>query len=272
MQNPYVHVARTSRRLELVRWGALYGAVMASLLVASVAHADPGERPWPAHWPIVLPPVQGRLPPLPPPGPAHPPATTSAARILAMVERVRASLRETRYQHRLEVDERQGRYRWDCSLMTAWILQRSAPRALRSVGGGRPLASHFVRVIERAPTRGYRGGWQRVEHIRDVRPGDVFAWRRPRHFPSRNSGHVGLVLETPRPVPGLPNGWAVRIADSTSTGHQQDTRPYPGEGGFGIGTLVFLTDAQGRGTHYGWAGTLSSGYVVTPILFGRVGP
>jgi hypothetical protein len=278
----YVHALGASRSLFRMRRAAqsLVGAMAvsmaasmaASLLLAGSAHADPGQRPWPAHWPIVLPPVQGPLPPLPPPGPAHPPATRAAARVTELLGRIRANLRDTRYQHHLSVNERQGSYRWDCSLMVAWVVERTAPRARRAMGSGRLRASHFARVIERAPTRGFRGGWQRIPRIRDVRPGDVFAWRRPQHFPSRNTGHVGFVLETPRPVPGLPNGWAVRVADSTSTGHQQDSRPYPGEGGFGTGTLVFLTDAEGRGTHYGWAGTRSSGYVVTPILFGRVGP
>ena len=63
---------------------------------------------------------------------------------------------------------------------------------------------------------------------------------------------------------------AVRIADATSLAHQADTRAGDEEGGFGIGVLVFLTDAQGRGTHYGWFGTESEGYVTTPIVIGRV--
>jgi MYXO-CTERM domain-containing protein len=32
----------------------------------------------------------------------------------------------------------------------------------------------------------------------------VFAWRRPRGLPSQNTGHVGIVLDRPLPVPGLP--------------------------------------------------------------------
>jgi hypothetical protein len=98
----------------------------------------------------------------------------------------------------------------------------------------------------------------------------VFAWRRPRGFPSRNTGHVGFVVEAPLPVPAIPGAYAVRVADSTSWGHQDDTRAPDGVGGFGLGTLVFLTDGDGHGTHYGWYGTASEGYVVTPIVFGRV--
>lgn len=241
-------------------------------LLAAVAHADP-DRPWPEEWPIILPPLEGRtFPLLPAPGPPAPPASTGGRRVVDVIHRIQANLRETRYQHHLVVHERRGVYRWDCSLMADWVLDRAAPRSVRHLDSVRPLAEHFVRTIERAPTDTYRHGWRGIEHIRDVRAGDVFAWRRPPGFPSRNTGHVGFALEAPRRVQGIRNAWAMRIADSTSSRHQDDTRPWPGEGGFGTGVLVFLTDDEGRGTHYGWGGTLSSGYVVTPILFGRVGP
>lgn len=157
--------------------------------------------------------------------------------------------------------------------MVDWVLQRANRRSVHHLADvERPLASHFVRAIERASTTRLRRGWQRIDHIEQVRPGDVFAWRRPQGFPSRNTGHVGFVVGAPRPVPRIPGAYAIRVADSTGSRHQNDTRPERGDGGFGMGTLVFLTDGQGHGTHYGWFGTRSGGYVRTPILFGRVGP
>lgn len=245
----------------------LFAAVLS---LASVASADNRVRPWPAEWPIDLPPVEV-LPPNPPPGPPLPSGTRGAARVVDVIHGIQANLRTTRYQHHLSVRERAGQYYWDCSLMAQWVLARSAPRSVEHMRSlQRPLAEHFVRAIERAPTNGYRRGWQRLTHIEQVRAGDVFAWRRPDGFPSNNTGHVGFAMEAPRPVPGMPNAYALRVADATRSLHQDDTRPWPGEGGFGIGTLVFLTDGQGHGTHYGWGGTYSSGYVITPILFGRV--
>lgn len=249
-------------------------AVLLLGLSASASRADDDRpRPWPDEWPIELPPIRGPLPPAPPPGPTLPPATGAASRVVDAVESIRSTVRRTRYQHHRVVNERDGTYYWDCSLMVNWVLQRASRRSVRQLEAiQRPLATHFVRAIEQAPTGRFAGGWQRLENIEDVRPGDVFAWRRPRGFPSRNSGHVGFVVGVPRRVPAIPNAYAVRVADATGSGHQNDSRPYPGEGGFGIGTLVFLTDGRGHGTHYGWGGTWSSGYVVTPILFGRVGP
>lgn len=241
----------------------------------SVAHAQnrvtPRERPWPAEWPIELPPTDGPLPAEPARIYGAPPATRAAERVLSVIDEVERTMRQTRYQHHRVVRERSGRYYWDCSLMVEWVLQRAAPRSVRSFRDlRRPLAAHFARAIARAPVGRYRDGWTRLERVTDVAPGDVFAWRRPDGFPSRNSGHVGFVMGPARAVPGIPHAYAVRVADATRSLHQNDTRPWPGEGGFGIGTLVFLTDGDGHGTHYGWAGTRSGGYVVTPILFGRV--
>lgn len=245
------------------------------LLAAHPAVADEErERPWPEEWPIELPPVEGPLPPPPPARPMASPATRAGERVLRELAEIERTLVRTRYQHRIAVNRRRGTYYWDCSLMVHWVLRRAAPRSVRHLRDvDRALAAHFVRAIERAPEDGYRRGWQRIGHIRDVRPGDVFAWRRPEGFPSRNTGHVGFVLRQPQPVPGLPNGWVVRVADATRSFHQNDARAAgAGDGGFGVGTLAFLTDGEGRGTHYGWHGTYSQGYVVTPILFGRVGP
>jgi len=198
------------------------------------------------------------------------PATPAAARITERIEAIAMSLRETAYEHATVVRERDGVYRWDCSGMAAWILRREAPRAMRAITRERPLARDFVRAIERAPVGRARGGWERLGTLSEARPGDVFAWRRPRGFPSRNTGHVGFVMAAPTPVPGLPGALAVRIADATSWGHQDDTRDDDGVGGFGMGTIAFLIDDTGAGTHYGWWGTRSEGYVVTPILVGRL--
>ena len=220
-------------------------------------------------WPIVPAPVLGPLPPAPSltPGAA---ATPAAQRIIARIDEIAHTLRETAYEHATVVRERDGVYRWDCSGMAAWILRREAPRAMRAITSERPLARDFVRAIERAPVHRARGGWQRLETLAEAQPGDIFSWRRPRGFPSRNTGHVGFVLAAPTAVPGIPGAYAVRVADATSWGHQDDTRRDDGTGGFGFGTISFLVDATGAGTHYGWYGTLSEGYVVTPIVMGRV--
>lgn len=221
-------------------------------------------------WPIVPAPIAGPLPPAVRFGVAPPAATPMGERIVALLDEVEGRLVDNVYQHMTDVRPDEGYFHWDCSGMTAWVLRRTAGGAMRAITRERPVARDFVRAIERAPTTRSRGGWQRIERVADALPGDLFAWRRPRGFPSRNTGHVGFVIHQPTPVPGMPGAYAVRVADATSLGHQDDSRAGDPDGGYGEGTLVFLTDAEGRGTHYGWFGTASEGYVVTPIVFGRV--
>lgn len=199
-------------------------------------------------------------------GTAPPPGSDAAARVLETLEHVEGTTRRTRYQHRTRVREARGEYLWDCSGMAAWVLRRAAPRARRTLRSGRPVARTFARTIARAPTDRPRRGWQRIDHIRDVRPGDVFAWERPPDFPSRNTGHVGFVVH--RPVRLSDDLWAVRILDSTSLSHQDDTRE--GERtGTGRGTMTFATDGRGHAEAYGWHGTRSLGHIETPVVFGR---
>ncbi|MBA3397171.1 MAG: CHAP domain-containing protein [Deltaproteobacteria bacterium] len=221
-------------------------------------------------WPIINAPIDGPLPPEPTSNERPPAATPAGRRVLAVIGDIRATLRDTRYQAATAVRVAEGSYRWDCSGMATWILRRAAPVAWKALASSRPVARDFVTAIERAPTQRPRSGWQRISRLDDVLPGDVFAWRRPRGLPSKNTGHVGFVVERPLPVPGLPGGWAVRIVDSTSSYHQADDRARGGGGGFGTGTLVFLVDGDGRATSYGWSGTQSEWYIVTPIVFGRV--
>ena len=196
------------------------------------------------------------------------PAQGSAKRILATLAAVRASLRETRYQHVTRVNARRGVYLWDCSGMAAWVLQRSAPRALAALGSARPVASDFYRTIAHAPLERARHGWQRLPGIAAARPGDVIAWLRPRGWNSSNTGHVAFVLERPFEIPGHPHAWALRIADATSFGHEADSRP-EGTGGYGEGTLLVLSDANGNAIAYGWYGTASDAVLMTSIVFGR---
>ena len=198
------------------------------------------------------------------------PASRSGTRVLETLARVRGEVRSSRYQHNTVVRERDGLFAWDCSGMAAWVMSRAAPRALASVGGERPVARDFYRAITRAPTARGRGGWLRLARISEARPGDVFAWLRPNDWPARNTGHVGFVLAAPVPVPWLPGAYVVRIADATSVGHQDDTRANDADGGYGEGTLMFLTDGAGHGNAYAWHGTLSGASVQTDIVFGRL--
>jgi hypothetical protein len=229
------------------------------------------ERTWPEAWPMDPAPITSSVwPRLPPELPAEPPATDAAARVVALLDRVRAEQTETAYQHRTEVRESLGRYRWDCSGMVSWIIHRSARVAARGIGGDRTTARGIFRLIDRAPTDRERRGWQELAHIEDARPGDVFAWLTPAGDPSPHTGHTGFVLERPRRVEGIRDAYAIRIADSIVGPHQEDNRVGDEDGGLGAGIMVFLTDGEGHATHYGWHGTRTAAYTRTRVIFGRL--
>ncbi len=200
-----------------------------------------------------------------PPTPAlETPAATSprAMRLLATLAEIRTQQTDGAYSHTTRIVPRRGIFHWDCSAMMQWLLQRVAPRVVPATGH-RMVARDVASLIE------HQRGFSSIARFVDAQPGDVFAWRRPAGFPSTNTGHCGVILSRPALVRGYPQLAAVRIADSTSFGHQNDTRA-AGVSGVGEGTIVFALDENGAGRAYGWAGTLSGGYVVTPILLGRL--
>lgn len=157
--------------------------------------------------------------------------------------------------------------------MASWILKRTAPGALEAVespNDKRPLARDFFRTIEKIRPGKKRGPWMRPKSIIDARPGDVLAWIRPKWLPSKSTGHVAFILDTPTPNSGPVPGWLYRIADSSKFRHEDDTREQ-GETGFGIGTLLIPIDDDGNPTGYGWFGseTEHEWIVATRIVIGR---
>ena len=204
------------------------------------------------------------------PDPRLRPATRAARKVLELQAAVRSSLTYTAYRHRTKIDRSEGVYLWDCSAMVGWFLRKAAPEARKAMNKGRPVARDFHRQIARAPTRRPKQGWQRLRHIEDVRPGDLFAWVRPPESTSKNTGHTGFALAPAEPLPGVPGAYTLRILDATSYPHDEDTREPGGEGGIGEGTMLFLVGEDGRGIGYGWFGARSRGVVATDVVFGRV--
>jgi hypothetical protein len=272
LRRPHRSVPDVSHRFFAVVLASVSSCLLTAILVAGSARADEprdGAAPPRSDLPASVRMLSVAPRPAPPFAEARP-VTRAGQRVLDTLARVRGAVRETRYQHVTSVRERDGLFAWDCSGMAAWVLRRAAPRALGAISRARPVARDFHRVIAKAPTGRGRGGWQRLAQLGEARPGDVFAWVRPPDWPRRNTGHVGFVLAPPVRVPWLEGAWAVRIADATSAAHQDDTRERDPDGGYGEGTLMFLTDAAGRATAYAWYGTYSEAVVMTDIVFGRL--
>ncbi len=194
--------------------------------------------------------------------------------VLSVLKHMDHVVKTTRYVHATQIDEAAGRFDFDCSAMAAWVLSRATPVAHQTVmeknGVGRPVAANYHDVIARAPTDHAAGGWQRIPRIEDVRPGDVLAWRRPPSVLSTNTGHVAFVVGKPRRIAPGRNYFEVRVADSTSVLHLDDSREKPRHSGFGYGTMSFGVDPKThQGLSYGWMGGATPWYPKTEIEFGR---
>jgi hypothetical protein len=194
--------------------------------------------------------------------------------IVAELRRIEGHLRSTRYAHVTRIDERAGRYDFDCSAMASFVLAHAAPRAAAAVmrrnGHGRPVARDFHDVIAAAPTDQARDGWLRVTHVADLRPGDVLAWRTPPTVHSANTGHVAFVVEAPRRLDRDGRRYRVRVMDATSIPHGADTRPRQHASGFGAGNLTLFVEGRGADpTAYGWYGLDARIDFRTHIALGR---
>jgi hypothetical protein len=197
------------------------------------------------------------------------PATSAAARVMGLLERVLREARVTRYNHRTIVDERAGRYEMDCSGLVAWVLARVDREALDAIRSSRPVAAEIAATIARAPTTSPRRAWQRVERLVDARPGDVYAWRNPRWLGGL-TGHTGFIAGPIEPVPGYPTLYRVRVIDSNVEGYDQDTRA-PGTGGVGAGTITVSTHPTSGAIDGIVIGHLGASWVLPlDIVIGRV--
>lgn len=99
--------------------------------------------------------------------------------------------RLTTYDSITRVDESSGDYHFDCSGFVQWVLRQSHPVAARWVASGlphRPLARNFYSRIASIPAGRPRWGWQRVERVADILPGDVIAWIKMSRPTIRGSG------------------------------------------------------------------------------------
>ena len=202
---------------------------------------------------------------------ANPLGRTAA--VMERVQRIADTLKSSEYSHVTRVNEAEGSYVFDCSGFVAWVLRRAASGAHSSVVSRskdrRPLARDYYWEIARSRPSAARG-WARVDRVVDARPGDVVAWLKPPEVRSPNTGHVAFIVEPPEPSRVVEGGYLVRIADASRYYHQNDEREELGRSGFGIGTILLVTDPV---THapvaYGWFGDRSAWVLSAQIAIGR---
>lgn len=159
-------------------------------------------------------------------------------------------LKDTNYQSRTEVDPSKGIFRGNCSGLITYILRNHFPEAYLTVRGKdapwkiRPLAVTFYETFMAAGRKeGAKPGWERVPKLMDVKPGDIIAWRKPILKQGLNTGHVCMIAGLPTLEPD--GRIKVRVADSTSGRHANDSRP-KGVNGVGTGDMWFEVNEKGE--------------------------
>jgi len=196
-----------------------------------------------------------------------------AERLLLEGNRELKAFRAGRYDHRVSVDEAEGRFDFDCSGFLDYALGRVDPEALKllpitSKTKKRPLAQDFFALFNEASVDG-QGPWKSIRHARNLKPGDIVAWLKAPDNDSHNTGHVMLVWKHAFQNPEMPGEILVPVIDSTMSAHAEDSRP-KGNTGLGNGMIGIMVDRDGRAFGYRWKGGQSKKVVETQIAFGRL--
>ncbi len=189
--------------------------------------------------------------------------------LLAEAERELARMNSSGYTHRTSVDEENGIYNYDCSGFVGYALNRADPCAFDVLLHDRPDTGNFYYHIIGFGTVPGSGGWMRVLLPRDLRPGDLIVWPRDQSDEG-SSGHIMIVAGNPNENPKREGELLVRVIDSTTSRHADDTRG-AGETGLGEGTVGIMTDSAGQATGYFWRGGESRTLQETEMAFARIG-
>lgn len=179
------------------------------------------------------------------------PANAASKSVYDEAMRILTSIHSTKYEHKTDIDEKEGHYYCDCSGFVGYVLNRTVSKddhkgPLHN-GDRRPVAAEFEQHFEAAPVKADRSTlWQQVVRLEDARPGDVIAWRLAVPKPN-DTGHVVIVAE--RPV--VENDGIIKVVAIDSTVlPSADLTADKGKTGIGRRTMWFTVDKDGRPTGY----------------------
>lgn len=171
-------------------------------------------------------------------------------RIGTEAEHIVHTLHHTHYQHNELVDPATGTYDVDCSGFVGYVLKRIAPQQFGAIpkenGWAIPRAFKYEEFF-RSISGHAENGWRAVSELSQVRRGDIVAWAIPLNLgKDEDTGHVFVVAAAPAKLEeGL---LAVRVCDSSTVPHYDDSRGQGGafHTGVGTGTIHLKIDASGK--------------------------
>lgn len=175
-------------------------------------------------------------------------------RMVAMVEETVSNLRYSVYKlGGTHFDASKGVYMVDCSDYVDHLLHDSSPRAYTSLanwsGSYKPTSEHYYSFFTQRLAAASDPNWQKIDDTQNLQAGDILVLRYKNSRGRGAGGHVMVVMDKPS---GNDNVMEVRVADSASSGHGDDTRPLH-TSGIGIGTMLLKVNPQtGQPFAYAW--------------------
>lgn len=200
-------------------------------------------------------------------------ATTSSPWFVSSIEDrvvnfVHSTVNTLHYSHYklggTHFDVSRGVYVVDCSSYVDHVLRTVCPRAYDSLavstGSDKPTTKDYYQFFTKLSSAP-RHYWSKVADVKSLEPGDILVFRtesihRSRHHHRQivaGAGHVMIVMSKPI---FETDAFLVRVADSASAGHGDDTRS-PHVSGIGIGTLLLKVNPR-TGVPYAYAWNFSS--------------
>lgn len=197
--------------------------------------------------------------------------------IFLEAQRIMANLKSSLYEHTTTVDEANGIYNLDCSGLVGYVLRYALNThytpidAAKIAGTTRPLATDFYTFFNNCLTTSDTTlnptGWMKVQYLRNALPGDIIVWDY-KDDTQENTGHVVILVNlvekfTESVTINNVKYWEykVRIIDSSSGTHYQDTRNLPtnltGQG-VGCGDMYFGVNSAGEIKYSKWSSRTST--------------
>lgn len=201
---------------------------------------------------------------------------SGSIRLLEEIERQMTVMKTSEYAHRTQVDENEGIFIYDCSGLINYALQRSLPQAwqqlLNYTNNKRPRAKHYYEIVtQHDQSSESESGWQRIERVIDLSPGDIVVWLKPAEVQSKVTGHIMVVAGDVSVNPVRPKEQLIPVIDSTKSPHGRRDSRYPDNNGLGKGTIGLVVDETGEPYGYYWRGGESTKLFQTEIALIRLG-
>lgn len=173
----------------------------------------------------------------------------SVANLAGMVDKTIDTMRYSHYQMGgTQFDPNHGVYVVDCSSYVDRLLNQVNPHAYFSLvnrtGTTRPTTEDYYNFFNNLAYQNNHY-WRKVDNASSLQAGDILVFRSG--WNGGGSGHVMVVMNKPVRHDDV---LLVRVADSASSGHSQDTRPAHASG-IGIGTMLLKMDGT-KPAAYAW--------------------